>query len=472
MTLTTILTKDTYHVLDDLTVEVAVLNNPYKFHLNQLFQMATRINKKRSFLFVSKVLGKHLPVNPQISLLVGSLLSMRYMEVVYGYKDPRAKQVAEAIQTNQNVEELLSAMKDDPILLPRPTTFIGFAETATALGHAVFSTFANNAKYIHTTREQINELPSVINFEEEHSHATSHRVYALDQNFFQNDHEVVLVDDEITTGKTAVNIIRTIQSKYPAKKVFTVVSILDWRSPEHRERYRQLERELDITIHNVTLIDGVISVIGQPILIEEDTEVIPVVHQDISYLSIQDFMEPKMFRQVTSIHSNGVENQSPYLQATGRFGLSIQEEEWFSRQFETMADQLKKHRKGKRTLVIGTGEFMYIPMQIASHMGSDVYFQSTTRSPIYHTNTVSYTIQNKLVFDSPENMGVTNHLYNIQPNQYDEIFIFIERISSLNATNTLVKQLSRTQIPFINIVIMTETIEKEGAIIKEGTKHV
>ena len=61
MTLETVLDTKVYDVLDDLTVEVEVLHNPYHFQLDQLFQMATRINKKRSFLFVSKVLGKHLP---------------------------------------------------------------------------------------------------------------------------------------------------------------------------------------------------------------------------------------------------------------------------------------------------------------------------------------------------------------------------------------------------------------------------
>lgn len=459
MTLASRSTKETYYVLDDLTVEVEVLNNPYNFRLDELFQMATRINKKRSFLFVSKVLGKHLAVHPHIPLLVGSLLAMRYLEVVYGYRDSRAKEVAEAIQTNQNVSEVLRSIKNEPITLPKPTTFIGFAETATALGHAVFSSFGNNAKYIHTTREQINELTSIINFEEEHSHATSHRVYALDQYFFQDDNEVVLVDDEITTGKTAVNIIRTIKSEYPAKKIFTVVSILDWRTSEHRERYRQLERELNITIHVVSLIDGVVSVSGQPSLGEEGTEAIPAVLQEITTISIHEFMEPGMFEHVTSTTSNGNKSKSSYLKATGRFGLSIEEEKGFYSRLQTMASHIKGHRKGKKSLVIGTGEFMYVPMQIASCMGSDVYFQATTRSPIYQTDKESYTIQNKFVFDSPENTGVINHLYNIEPNQYDEIFVFIERMSSENGANTLIEELSKTQIPFINIVIMSDPVE-------------
>ena len=32
-------TKEVYHVLNDLTVEVEVMNNPYNFQLGQLFQM-------------------------------------------------------------------------------------------------------------------------------------------------------------------------------------------------------------------------------------------------------------------------------------------------------------------------------------------------------------------------------------------------------------------------------------------------
>ncbi len=455
----TLASKETYRILDDLTVDIEVLSNPYNFRLDELFQMATRINKKRSFLFVSKVLGKHLAVCPHIPLLVGSLLAMRYLEVVHGYKDPRIKEVVEAIQTKQNIQAVLKSIENEPVPLLKPTTLIGFAETATALGHAVFSTFGNNAKYIHTTREQINELTSIINFEEEHSHASSHRVYGLDEHFFQDDNEVVLVDDEMTTGKTAINIIKTIKTNYPSKKVFTVVSILDWRTVEHRERYRQLENELAITIHVVSLLDGVISVTGQPILKVESSEMMPAVIQKVTYLSVKEFLEPEMFEQVTSSNINGSTNQSPYLKATGRFGLTIEEDKEFSGQLQTAANHLREHRKGKRTLVIGTGEFMYVPMHMASNMGPDVYFQATTRSPIYQTDREDYTIQHKFVFDSPEDTGVINHLYNIEPHQYDEIFIFIERISSLNGPDTLIKELTKTQIPFINMVIMTDTVE-------------
>ncbi|WP_203247737.1 phosphoribosyltransferase family protein [Sporosarcina beigongshangi] len=454
MTSSVLATKATYHVLDNLTVEVDVYENPYHFQLDELFQMATRINKKRSFLFVSKVLGKHLAVNPHIPLLIGNLLAMRYLEVVHGIQDPRAIAIAKAIQTNEQTAELLQLLRDEPIHLLKPTTFIGFAETATALGHALFSTFENNAKYIHTTREQINERPSVIYFEEEHSHATNHRVYARDSRFFQDDSEVVLVDDEITTGKTAINIIQTIVAAYPSKKIFTVVSILDWRSIEHRQRYRELEKELGITIHAVTLLDGTISVKGQPILTEDVAEVVSDGVQEITYLSMADYLSPEFLENVTSICANGLQNDTPYLAVTGRFGHTIEEDHTFQQQLQLVASVLKERRQGAKTLVIGTGEFMFVPMQIASSMGPDVYFQATTRSPIHPTDKENYTIRNKFIFDSPENAGLTNYLYNITANQYDELFVFVERVSGKNEFDSLLNELSKTMISHITIVTM------------------
>lgn len=49
MTSSVLSTRETYHVLDDLTIEVEVYQNPYQFQLDELFQMATRINKKEVF---------------------------------------------------------------------------------------------------------------------------------------------------------------------------------------------------------------------------------------------------------------------------------------------------------------------------------------------------------------------------------------------------------------------------------------
>lgn len=459
MTAQSSVTKKCYPILDDLTVNVEVLHNDYQFELEELFQMATRINKKRSFLFVSKVLGKHLAVNPHIPLLTGNLLAMRYMEVVHGNKDPRIAKLVDAIRTGANLEEIAKDIQNAPLVLPQETTFIGFAETATALGHAVFSSFGQNAQYIHTTREQLIDRTSVINFEEEHSHATSHRVYALNEQFFEGDSEVVLVDDEMTTGKTAINIIQTIKQAYPKKKVFTVVAILDWRTAEQRAAYRKLAEELAIDIHVVALIEGMISTEGQPELAPEEVEVKPVIKQEVSQVCVHSFFDREMFEVVRSIEANGKVNHSAYVKGTGRFGLSSEENHSFVEPFQQIGSELKGLRKGEKTLVIGTGEFMYVPMKIATFMGPHVYFQATTRSPIYQTKREGYMIHNKFTFNSPENAGLINHLYNIGDHQYDEIMIFVERMSAAKEIDSLVEALRTTKIPFITVVVMAEIVE-------------
>ncbi|MGV7331495.1 phosphoribosyltransferase domain-containing protein, partial [Mycobacterium kansasii] len=86
---------------------------------------------KRSFLFVSKVLGKHIPIRPAKGILGGSLLAARYMQVV---KE----------STPIDLEPILSQfLKEEPSVTYESfineksnPVIIGFAETATALGHA------------------------------------------------------------------------------------------------------------------------------------------------------------------------------------------------------------------------------------------------------------------------------------------------------------------------------------------------
>ena len=80
----------------------------------------------------------------------------------------------------------------------------------------------------------------------------------------QNKKPIVLIDDEMTTGKTALNIIRDIHSKFPREQ-YAVVSILDWRSDDNREQFLQLERELGVKIHTTSLMSGNILFSGETI---------------------------------------------------------------------------------------------------------------------------------------------------------------------------------------------------------------
>ncbi|MFL6517901.1 MAG: phosphoribosyltransferase domain-containing protein, partial [Bacillus sp. (in: firmicutes)] len=176
--------------------------NPYDLPLEELFTMAARINKKRSFLFVSKVLGKHLPIDPNKGLLIGALLGARYIELV---KDTNCLETENLLTSFRSGEPYQSKAFITEHVHP---VVIGFAETATALGHAFFDCF-QSAEYFHTTREELKQVNPEITFEEEHSHATSHRCY-IPLELIQNEREIILVDDELTTGKTALNIIQSL----------------------------------------------------------------------------------------------------------------------------------------------------------------------------------------------------------------------------------------------------------------------
>ncbi|GLB57879.1 phosphoribosyltransferase family protein [Cytobacillus sp. NCCP-133] len=436
-TLTFSKTKYSHQILNSLGVEINITDNPYQISAEDLFVMAARINKKRSFLFVSKVLGKHIPINPRIGLLTGELLANRYLEKVKNEETGKTK-------------ELLSAFRDDigafngsPFIGEEHNpVIIGFAETATALGHAFFQSF-KKAHFFHTTREQLPSKAPVITFEEEHSHATSHRCY-VDGSLLDNQREIILVDDEMTTGKTAINIIRSIHERFP-RDVYTVVSILDWRSELDQARFHTLEKELGITIHCVSLLKGEVKVTGSPEVrdIHSNTQD-SAESAEVSYIHIDsEFPDLFAYEMGPSVTLGGEIRHCPYLKESGRFGLDERDQARLEIDLVKVGSFLSGRRTGKKTLCLGTGEFMYIPMKLASLMGKGVKFHSTTRSPIYVWNEVNYGAQHGLAFPNPEDRDMAQYVYNIPENHYDELFLFLERKAFDDTLGHLINHLKK-----------------------------
>ena len=75
------------------------------------------------------------------------------------------------------------------------------------------------------------------------------------------------MDDEITTGKTALNIIASIQKRFPRKE-YTILSLLDWRSEEDQQRLKEFEKLHDVRITTYALLTGTIQVEGTPGLLK------------------------------------------------------------------------------------------------------------------------------------------------------------------------------------------------------------
>ncbi|MCO1601819.1 phosphoribosyltransferase family protein [Desulfosporosinus nitroreducens] len=443
--------------LEGQRVSVALESNPFDFDPQTLFSLAARKNKKRGFLFVSNVLGKHVPVDPFVPLLAGFALAVQFMSKIHNINHVHTQAIIQALKKNEDTRKVYeSVITKSRFALPLETLFIGFAETATGLGHAVFSLF-DNAYYLHTTREEIPLLPVELDFSEDHSHAVNHRCYPIDSELLRNPKTVVLVDDEITTGNTALNIIRAIHLKFP-KTNYVVLSLLDWRTREERDNYKKLEQQLDIRIDTISLLEGEIEVSGQPFceqmgqrdLVSETDFPFPEgfpLNQEQKFLNMQDVIS------VFSVDSRGNSSLSPYLRLTGRFGLSSREDREILPLAKRIAESLKCDRAGGKTLCLGTGEFIYLPMLISAYMGNGIRYHSTTRSPIYPFPKAQYGIQNGFAYNCPDNESITNYVYNLPLNYYDEVYLFLEREVSPEGLNSLLNVFHKIGIPRLVLVI-------------------
>ncbi|TXK84860.1 phosphoribosyltransferase [Paenibacillus sp. N3.4] len=408
--------------------------------------MAARINKKRSFLFVSKVLGKHIPVNPYTSLLSGASLALLLQQSLEGNMPQHLIELAiQGIIDPAQAETAYKEIMSHHLSLPQSAAFIGFAETATAIGHAAFQTFGANSSYIHTTREIIDESESIIHFSEEHSHATAHYCYAADPRILTYPEMVVLVDDELTTGKTSLNIIRDIQMKFPKRRYY-ILALLDWRTQEDHQQFLHMERELGIEIHVLSLVKGEVAVSGSS---EDLIRSTPSISAKKQTGSIRFMYVDQWFKHVDE------GNQRPFLRHSGRFGLVPEDREEFGKAISQAAAHVKQTRIGNKTLCVGTGEFMYIPMRIAAEMGEGVSYQSTTRSPIHTLETENYAVQVGYPYPSPEDPEVTHFLYNIPPGLYDDIYLFFEREADFQALHALLEILHTLNLQHINFVFFS-----------------
>lgn len=479
--------KKTLRILDEIAVDIQISENTFNFELEDLFLMAGRKNPKRAFLFVSKLLGKHIPVNPKQAILTGRLIGLMIGEKIGAIKEINYHIIAKALKDDNFSNEALVYADSKLISLDKPTLFVGFAETATALGNSLFAQFkGDNICYIHTTRDELLECRSAFNFEEEHSHAVSHFCYPLKEEFLSEFERIVLVDDEITTGKTALNLIEAINNKYP-KKEYIIASILDWRSEEYIKRYKDLEEKLGVKINVVSLLDGQATCSSPSIeglninyenschkkikhIHEEFYQVdFPAIKAEKSFTEINNedlivrnyFFKLNNCREFTRILCSGEKKNYSYLDFSGRFGIGHDELKEIEKILSNLVNTMKPLDEDEKVLVLGTEEFMYIPMVMASLIKGAKY-QSTTRSPIYVGKQEEYAIKFAAKFNNPFDKGVINYVYNIGQDMYNEILFVTEREIDRESKNELINLFYSAGIKNINFVYFTKTKEEES----------
>ncbi|MGV9315989.1 phosphoribosyltransferase [Streptomyces sp. NPDC003691] len=193
--------------------------------LRSLLGLALRRNPKRAHLLVSNVLGKHIPQSPAVVYESGHGLGVRVRALLGEEEAARA-------------------------------VVLGYAETATGLGHAVADGLGL-APYLHSTRRPVPGVATAGGFEESHSHHTSHLLLPEDPELLAGPGPLVLVDDEFSTGNTVLNTVRTLHERYPRDR-YVVVALVDMRAPADREKLTDFAAGLGARVDLISLASGTV----------------------------------------------------------------------------------------------------------------------------------------------------------------------------------------------------------------------
>jgi hypothetical protein len=85
---------------------------------------------------------------------------------------------------------------------------------------------------------------------------------------------------------------------------------------------------------------------------------------------------------------------------------------------------------GQKVLVLGSSEYVWRSFLLAEDLeqqGAEVYFASTTRSPI----AIGHAIKTARAFSDNYGLGIANFSYNVEPNDFDKIIICSETPASM-----------------------------------------
>ena len=330
------------------------------FSSDDVLRVAKRFkNTRRNYLLVNPLQGKHLPIKPSVALEMMNALG---------------EKVAEKFSSARLV--------------------IGFAETATAIGAVVAKNISDDCFYIQTTREDFNG--TFIEFLEEHSHAPEQKLFAENLSALINQtSEIIFVDDELSTGKTLLNVVKQLKNKFPAlkNKKICAASIINRLSEEN---FAALAAENISCVYLVKLEQKIFDV--EKFSVEAAQSVEPI-KKDISFHKINFSADARRSVKI-----------GEYFNQCEKFGNFI-------------AEILKREKISGEVLLLGTEEFM-LPAIIAGRKLEEnfsVVTHSTTRSPIGICNDENYPIREGFKLRSFYDPTRTTYIYNLK--RYDAAII-------------------------------------------------
>ncbi|MGM8897653.1 MULTISPECIES: phosphoribosyltransferase domain-containing protein [unclassified Psychrobacter] len=370
------------------------------YQLEDLLGFAQRINPKRAFLFVSKVLGRHIPVAPT---------TMR-----------------------QAFTDLANSIPSD---LPEPILVIGMAETAVGLSagvHQALQTRYPNAFLLNSTRHAQHadgdENALLTTFSEDHSHASQHLIYKSADKAIQAQllasRTLVMVDDEASTGNTCINVVTALRNSGLSKlEQVHLTTLVDWslnQTQTATDADEPVSDQVSACLPNIDfqrhhLLSGTWQWTDTP---NPRAIIMPPV--DTTDAGSQP------------LGNTGNWGRFPTLDSTDGFADYLLK---FQKAFTHFSGHLQFEQKQlpERILVLGSNEFVWLPFLLAEWLeketqiqGSEtvpaVKFSALTRSPIAPGGAIS----TMMSFNDNYGLGMTNFVYNVEPKDWDLIVLCVE----------------------------------------------
>lgn len=370
------------------------LDTPYQ--LDDLLGFAQRINPKRAFLFVSKVLGRHIPVAPSI---------MR-----------------------RAFTDLANLVPDN---LPEPILVVGMAETAVGLSAGVHQALQSrypNALLLNSTRHAQANGTLFTTFSEDHSHASSHLIYQSNDEAVQAQllasKTLIMVDDEASTGNTCVNVVTALrEAGLTQLEQVHLTTLVDWSLGNAGAHDAALDDQIGNRLSGIDfqrhhLLAGAWKWSDAP-----NPEAITMPSVDTTEAGSQP------------LGHTGNWGRRPTLDSTDGFAHYLAQFKLAFAQF-SQQDPFDSSKLPSRILVLGSNEFVWLPFLLAEHLAQQVdrqksedttlqqtvKFSALTRSPI----ALGGAITSVLSFHDNYGLGMTNFVYNVNPTNWDLIVLCVE----------------------------------------------
>ncbi|MEV0734951.1 phosphoribosyltransferase [Streptomyces sp. NPDC050549] len=446
---------------------VELLGDP---ELTDLLGLALRRNPKRAHLLVSNVLGKHVPQSPSI---------------VYGY----------GFTLGHRVRDLLGPGES------RRAVVLGYAETATGLGHAVADGIAV-APYLHSTRRPVPGVATAGGFEESHSHATSHLLLPENPALLAGEGPLVLVDDEFSTGNTVLNTIRDLHERYPRDR-YVVVALVDMRSAADAGRLDEFAAEIGARVDLVAAASGTVRLPAG--VLEKGQELVARYEAGgagtgdsssaaPSRLTAQFPAPPKTHLDADSPGARGTARPATTgwhpadnrtrrvdlrwprnLPDGGRHGFTPAHRIRLEAALPAMAARLAEAlpEEANRVHILGFEELMYAPLRLARELeqivGADVAYSTTTRSPVLAVDDPGYAIRTRLTFpahDTPADGPGDRYAYNIAGAGFDAVVAVVDSRGDTPELHGLLAELA-AHTPHVVLAVVPSYVPERPPMLPE-----